>query len=37
MNFDDIKKEIEEGHFELTPDFKIITIEEMDKMFEDMN
>lgn len=32
-----IKKEIEEGHFELSPDFKIITIEEMDKMFEDMN
>ena len=32
-----IKKEIEDGHFELSPDYKIISIEEMDKMFTDMN
>ena len=32
-----IKKDIEDGHFELSPDYKIISMEEMDKMFTDMN
>ena len=32
-----IKREIEDGHFELSPDYKMISIEEMDKMFTDMN
>lgn len=31
-----IKKEIEDGHFELSSDYKIISMEEMDKMFTDM-
>lgn len=32
-----LKNEIKDGHFDLTPDYKMIPIEEMDKMFEDMN
>ena len=31
-----IKRDIEDGHFELSPDYKLISIEEMDQMFTDM-
>ncbi len=32
-----IKKEIEDGHFAINSDYKVISMEEMDKMFTDMN
>ena len=32
-----VKKNIDDAHFELAPDYKVISIEEMDKMFNDMN
>jgi GLPGLI family protein len=32
-----IKNEIKDGHFSITKDYNIISMEEMDKMFNDMN
>jgi GLPGLI family protein len=32
-----LNAEIKDGHFELSSDYKLISMEEMDKMFQDMN